>query len=77
MSIESRVSHTHLFAILNQTSSRAKLANQPAVVREQALDKGELLASNLALATQAVLVARGHVRVQVLLAGAPVENLCF
>ena len=45
------------------------------MVREQPLDEGDLLASNLALAPEALLVTGGHVRVQVLLARAPVQNL--
>ena len=42
---------------------------------QETLDQGDLLTANLALTAQALLVARGHVGVQVLLTRAPVQNL--
>lgn len=42
---------------------------------QETLNQGDLLTANLALTAQALLVARGHVGVQVLLTRAPVQNL--
>lgn len=42
---------------------------------QETLNQGDLLGANLALTAQALLVARGHVGVQVLLPRAPVQNL--
>lgn len=53
------------------------LTDVPACVGQKSLDQGNLLFANLALTTQALLVARGHVGVQVLLPGTSVENLLF
>jgi hypothetical protein len=44
-------------------------------VGQETLDQRDLLTANLALTAQALLVARGHVGVQVLLTRAPVQNL--
>jgi len=54
---------------------RRTSADSLAGVGQETLDQGDLLTANLALTAQALLVARGHVGVQVLLTRAPVQNL--
>jgi hypothetical protein len=53
----------------------SRLADSLAGVGQETLNQGDLLTANLALTAQALLVARGHVGVQVLLPRAPVQNL--
>ena len=52
-----------------------RLADSLAGVGQETLNQGDLLTANLALTAQALLVARAHVGVQVLLPRAPVQNL--
>ena len=54
---------------------RRTSADSLAGVGQETLNQGDLLTANLALTAQALLVARGHVGVQVLLPRAPVQNL--
>ena len=53
----------------------SRLADSLAGVGQETLNQGDLRTANLALTAQALLVARGHVGVQVLLPRAPVQNL--
>lgn len=53
----------------------SRLADSLAGVGQETLNQGDLLTANLALTAQALLVARAHVGVQVLLPRAPVQNL--
>ena len=53
----------------------SRLADSLAGVGQETLNQGDLRTANLALTAQALLVARGHVGVQVLLTRAPVQNL--
>ena len=52
-----------------------RLADSLAGVGQETLNQGDLRTANLALTAQALLVARAHVGVQVLLPRAPVQNL--
>jgi hypothetical protein len=60
---------------MHPPSPLRRLADSLAGVGQETLNQGDLLTANLALTAQALLVARGHVGVQVLLPRAPVQNL--
>ena len=60
---------------MHPPSPLRRLADSLAGVGQETLNQGDLLTANLALTAQALLVARAHVGVQVLLPRAPVQNL--